>query len=205
MPRHFALIPAAGHSTRMGAPKLLLPLAGQPLILHTISAWHRSKVDRIIIVIRPGDEALAAAVNSADLDIVIPATPPPDMKASIQTALLHIELGYRPTDDDAFLVAPADMPSLSTPIINRLIDQHAASPSHQILAPSLHGVRGHPVLFPWSLAAQVHSLPNTAGLDSLVYRQPPRLVPCEDLAAGNEYPFADIDTPEQFRRLANGL
>src|SRR5206468_2671852 len=31
MPRYFALIPAAGHSTRMGQSKLLLPLAGQPL------------------------------------------------------------------------------------------------------------------------------------------------------------------------------
>src|SRR5688572_28966504 len=182
MSRHFALIPAAGHSTRMGAPKLLLPLSGQPLILHTISAWQRSKVDRIIIVIRPGDEALVAAVSSTNLDIVIPATPPPDMKASLQAALLHIEQRYQPTDSDAFLVAPADMPSLSTPIINRLIDQHASSPSHQILAPSLHGVRGHPVLIPWSLAAQVHSLPPTAGLDSLVHRQPPRLVACEDLA-----------------------
>ena len=68
MPRTFALIPAAGHSTRMGQPKLLLPLAGQPLILHTIAAWQQSRVDRIVVVVRPGDEALAEVVRTADVD-----------------------------------------------------------------------------------------------------------------------------------------
>src|SRR5262245_57983097 len=154
-PRHFALIPAAGYSCRMGEPKLLLPLAGRPLIVHTIDAWQRSRVDRIIVVVRPGDTPLLDVVGGASrsggayIDLVIPAEPPPDMKASLQAALQHIERGFAPTAIDAFLVAPADMPHLSTSIIDRLMLRHMANSSPKILAPTIAGRRGHPVLFPW--------------------------------------------------------
>src|SRR5438874_8065053 len=102
--RHFAIVPAAGHSVRMGQPKLLLPLAGRPLIAHVIEAWQRSRVDQIIVVVRPGDEALAEILRERRdrVDIVIPVLPPPDMKASIQAALAHIERNYAPSADDGF-------------------------------------------------------------------------------------------------------
>jgi molybdenum cofactor cytidylyltransferase len=188
----------------MGQAKLLLPLAGRPLVLHTIAAWQQSKVHRVIVVVRPGDEPLAGAVRTADVDIVIPGAPPPDMKASLQAALRHIERVYNPIETDAFLVAPADMPRLSPAIINRLIQQHETGPKLEILVPMLHGKHGHPVLFPWPLASQVHALPSIAGLDALVHDHQTRFVPSEDLVPSGEYPFADIDTPEEFHRIAGG-
>jgi molybdenum cofactor cytidylyltransferase len=205
-PRHFALVPAAGHSTRMRDPKLLLPLAGRPLILHTLAAWQRSRVDQIIVVVRPGDAALAEIVTSAGaskIDVVIPAAPPPDMKASLQAALRHIDKEFAATASYAFLVAPADMPRLSAPIIDRLIARHIANSSRKILAPILAGRRGHPVLFPWRVASEVHALRDDEGLNTIVRRYPPELVPCEDLVAAGEYPFADVDTPEDYGRLMN--
>src|SRR5262245_26967537 len=94
--RYFALIPAAGHSSRMGLPKLLLALAGRPLIAHTIEAWRKSAVDRIVVVVRPGDSLLAMFLGEVmpsitNLDLVIPDQPPLDMKASLQAALSHVE------------------------------------------------------------------------------------------------------------------
>jgi molybdenum cofactor cytidylyltransferase len=202
--RHFALVPAAGRSTRMKEPKLLLPLGGQPLILHTIGAWQRSRVDRIVVVVRPDDIALAEIVrgNFPGVELVIPITSPPDMRASLQAALHHIEQAFAPTTRDAFLVAPADMPSLSAPIIDRLIGQHEANQSDRILTPTLAGRRGHPVLVPWPLSSEVHSLQPDGGLNTIVRRYPPELVRCEDLVAASEYPFADIDTPEEYGEIA---
>jgi molybdenum cofactor cytidylyltransferase len=201
--RHFAIVPAAGNSARMGRPKLLLALSGRPLIAHVIGAWERSSVDRIVVVIRPDDIALAEVVQSGGrVERVIPATPPPDMKASIQAALEHIEDRLNPAKGDGFLVAPADMPRLSPAIIDRLIQGHLAEPAANVLVPTIHGRRGHPTLFSWQLAAEVHRLGVDEGLNCIVDRQLPRLVPCEDLIAGGEYPFADIDTPEQYRQLA---
>src|SRR6266436_4701322 len=183
--RHFAIVPAAGHSVRMGRPKLLLRLAGQPLIAHVIDAWQRSRVDRVVVVVRPGDEALAEILRERGdrVETVIPATPPADMKASIQAALKHVEERFAPSADDGFLVAPADMPRLSLAIIDRLMERHLAEPSVNVFMPMIAGRRGHPVLFSWQLAAAVHQLGGNEGLNSIVDRQQPVIVPCEDLIA----------------------
>jgi molybdenum cofactor cytidylyltransferase len=202
-PRHFALIPAAGHSSRMGQPKLLLPLAGQPLIVHTLRAWQRSGVDRIVVVIRPGDQRLAEIVRRAGAEVVIPPLPPPDMRASLEAALRHIDEHHAPTAGDAFLVAPADMPRLSPAIIDRLIDHHVSSSMGQIVVPTIAGRQGHPVLFPWSLAAEVYALKAEEGLNSLVARRQPTPLPCEDLVAAGEHPFADIDTPDEYEQMTD--
>ncbi len=45
-----AVIVAAGQSTRMGRPKLLIPLCGIPVLTHTLTAFDRSSVSEIIVV-----------------------------------------------------------------------------------------------------------------------------------------------------------
>jgi molybdenum cofactor cytidylyltransferase len=212
--RYFALIPAAGHSSRMGQPKLLLTVAGKPLINHTIAAWLTSSVDQVVVVVRPGDDDLATAVRNmarlqgasskCQIEVVIPKLPPPDMKASLQAALVHLEQSVQPSLDDAFLVAPADMPRLSSAIIRRLMDRHKRGSKHEILAPIIRQQRGHPVLFPWSFSAQVFQLGEQEGLNVIVERQPIELIDCADLSAADQSPFDDIDTPEQYRQVVQG-
>jgi 2-C-methyl-D-erythritol 4-phosphate cytidylyltransferase len=58
MPRHYAIVPAAGSGARFGAemPKQYLPLAGKPLIYHTLSALCRcERIDRVWVVLSPDD------------------------------------------------------------------------------------------------------------------------------------------------------
>jgi molybdenum cofactor cytidylyltransferase len=200
-PRYFAILPAAGHSTRMGAPKLLLPLGGEPLIAATIRAWRQSRVDHVLVVVRCDDAEVQNACRQAGATIVSPDIAPPDMKASIQAALRHIEHGLNPSADDAFLVAPADIPRLGPAIIDRLIEQHAAGARREILVPDIAGQRGHPVLFPWQLAADVYRLGESEGLSALVDRGPLKHIPCDDLISPGDEPFADIDTPADYKRL----
>lgn len=51
-----AVIVAAGSSTRMGMPKMLLPLKGQPVIVHTMRAFQDStEIDEIVLVTRSED------------------------------------------------------------------------------------------------------------------------------------------------------
>jgi len=188
----------------MGRSKLLLPLAGQPLIQHTLAAWKQAKVDQLLVVVRPGDTELASVACAIGTTLIIPGVAPPDMKSSVIAALNHIELAHAPTEDDAFLVAPADMPGLSSAVIVRLMQQHQAGTTRSILAPTIVGRRGHPVLFPWPLAEEVFSLAESQGLDAIVHRHQPRLIPCDDLATDAEQLFADIDTPEDYERLTIG-
>jgi molybdenum cofactor cytidylyltransferase len=200
--RHFAVVPAAGHGVRLGGAKLLLPLYGRPLIAHILAAWQKSKVERIIVVVRPDDHSLAKVVQEAGAELVVPELPPTDMKASLQVALRHIEARCAPEATAAFLVAPADMPQLSTAIIDRLIECDRLNSPGRVLQPTLNGRPGHPVLFPWRLAAEVYALGHGEGLNAIVEQNQAVVVPCEDLVAKDEYPFADVDTPEEFERFS---
>ena len=199
--RFFTIVPAAGESLRMGRPKLLLPVQGAPLIAATLAAWQHSQIDQLVVVVRPGDDALRDACQRAGALVVVPEAAPPDMKASIQAGLAFLDATFQPDAADAFLVAPADMPQLSPAIIDRLIENHQAAATPTILAPELDGKRGHPVLFPWPLAELVQRLLPQEGLNALVDRGPLVLVGCDDLAVPGERPFADVDTPADYEQL----
>ena len=52
-----AVVVAAGRSQRMGFDKLLTPLAGRPLLLHTLDRLFRTEApSEIVLVVRPGSE-----------------------------------------------------------------------------------------------------------------------------------------------------
>lgn len=50
-----AIIVAAGSSTRMGRPKLLIELCGKPVLEHTLCAFDHSSVDALVVVTREQD------------------------------------------------------------------------------------------------------------------------------------------------------
>lgn len=57
-PRHFAIVPAAGSGTRMGAerPKQYLPLLGRPLIHHSLAVLCAApEIDKVFVVLSVGD------------------------------------------------------------------------------------------------------------------------------------------------------
>jgi 2-C-methyl-D-erythritol 4-phosphate cytidylyltransferase len=58
-----AVVVAAGRSQRMGFDKLLTPLAGRPLLLHTLDRLLQTELPaEIVLVIRPGSQAEMEAV-----------------------------------------------------------------------------------------------------------------------------------------------
>ena len=123
-PRFFAIVPAAGRSARMGQPKLLLPWGERTLIEHVLATWRASGVTNTTIVVHPADTELADKCHRAGVEVVTPPHPPADMKASIGHALAHVAARFTPCDADAWLVAPADMPGVSAPLINQVIAAH---------------------------------------------------------------------------------
>ncbi|NMG74125.1 2-C-methyl-D-erythritol 4-phosphate cytidylyltransferase [Aromatoleum diolicum] len=57
-PRHFAIVPAAGSGSRMGAvqPKQYLPLLGAPLIRHSLEVLCATpEIDKVFVVLSVGD------------------------------------------------------------------------------------------------------------------------------------------------------
>ncbi|MCA9206964.1 MAG: NTP transferase domain-containing protein, partial [Planctomycetales bacterium] len=103
--RSFAVVPAAGESRRMGRPKLLLPWGDSTVIQTVLAAWQASRVDRVLVVVRPDDAELAEVCRRAGATVVVPGESPPEMKRSIQLALHEIHHRHAPTDADAWLLA----------------------------------------------------------------------------------------------------
>jgi len=196
----FAIIPAAGRSRRMGKPKLLLPWGGTTVIEQVLAAWRASRVDDVIVVVDPADRALAAKCAASGAHVIVPSEAPAEMKDSVQLGLDWIEC-RGPQSDDAWLVAPADMPTLSAEIIDRLIAAHEAGLASADATPCIraprHGTkRGHPVLFPWPLAAEVARLGADEGLNALVARHS-----VEYIEIAGDAISQDFDTPEDYDRL----
>ncbi|REK12398.1 MAG: nucleotidyltransferase family protein [Planctomycetota bacterium] len=199
--RSFAIIPAAGRSRRMGQPKLLMPWGESTVIDRVLEAWQASAVEAVVAVVHPDDRELMGRCLAGGAVVVQPSEPPAEMKDSILWGLKRLE-DYGLEDGDAWLAAPADMPALSSSLIDRVIEAYANDRRDKphIWAPRHGEKRGHPVLFPWSLAAEVAQLGPDEGLNVLVDRYESRPVDVEDRAI-----VEDFDTPQEYDRLRSQL
>ncbi len=182
----------------MGRPKLLLPSGaadGRRLIECVLAAWQAGGVVHRIVTVHPDDAELAAVCRAAGAEVVLPSTPPPDMKASVAAALEHVAARFAPQAGDVWLVAPADLPHLSPTVIAHLL-QSAEAQTGRVLRPVHRGKHGHPLLLPWSARSELAAIPADRGLDELLER-----VPVVDVEAGAECLASDVDTPDDYRRL----
>jgi bifunctional UDP-N-acetylglucosamine pyrophosphorylase/glucosamine-1-phosphate N-acetyltransferase len=73
------LIPAAGTGSRLGAdvPKLLVPVAGRPMIEHLLDLY-AGEAERVVIVVSPSARSLVAGVRAArwpSVSLVVQETP----------------------------------------------------------------------------------------------------------------------------------
>jgi molybdenum cofactor cytidylyltransferase len=195
--RSFAIVPAAGRSERMGRPKLLLPVAGKPVIEHVLTAWSASMVTRTVVVVRADDAELLIRCRAFPVDIVTPAHSPPEMKASVQLALAHVADRYAPAENDAWLLAPADLPRLATELIDELLAAYDPTEAKAV-APIFEGRRGHPIVMPWRTTGDMHALAADEGLNALVARTPRREIPCD-----NATQWRDLNDPAEYGRLLN--
>ena len=182
---------------RMRSPKLLLPWGDKTVIEAVLAAWRASRVSRVILTVHPDDAELARLARAASAEVVVVDPPPSDMKASVLAGLACVETKYQPGPQDAWLLAPADMPLLTARTIDRLLDawgENLSRNAQEILALSRAGRRGHPVLFPWPLVAAARQLGPDEGLNRLLDR-----FGCRELPADDEGSFIDLDTPEDYR------
>lgn len=199
--RLFALIPAAGRSRRMGTSKLLLPWQGTSVIEHLIATLTRPDIAAVVIVIRPDDVPLKIVVQRTAAVAVIPDHEPPDMRDSVEIGLRTIRQRFTPTDEDGWLLIPADHPLLETEVLDGLLTRWSQRDSDALL-PTFGQQRGHPTLLSWSLAARVEQLPPDVGVNTLL-RSPTTLV--AEWPTGRESVLADLDTPEDYARWQQKL
>lgn len=194
--RVFAVIPAAGHSRRMGRPKLLLPLAGQTVIARLVHALKSGGIDDVFVLAREADASLREELSRLPCITVTAAVDPEEMRHSVELLLQEIRQRCQPRDSDGWLLIPADHPFVEVDVLRRLTELECQHPE-KVIIPTHDGQRGHPTLFPWSMATLVPEIPPGHGLNWLVRRESSRIVevPCPEPSV-----LFDLDTPQDFVR-----
>ena len=181
----------------MGRPKLLLPLGSSTVIARMLAVLKGPAITATIVVVRPDDEPLRAAVAEAGAIPLQPEVAPEEMRQSVEHALRYIEERFQPRPEEGWLLAPADHPLLESAVIGRLIAAWHAS-GDKILVPVNRGRRGHPTLFPFSVAPEVYRLRADQGLNSLLKQRGAEVV---EIAVDSQAVLTDLDTPEDYAKL----
>jgi CTP:molybdopterin cytidylyltransferase MocA len=192
-----AVVPAAGYSSRMGRPKLSLPLGDRTILEHVVAALKSGGIDHVVVVIGPHVPELVPLAETAGAHICRLAEPTPDMRATVQHGLAWIEEHLTPLPS-AWLLAPADHPTLDAGVVRELIAASETDPSHSIFVPTHAGRRGHPALVAWKHAEGIRALPGDRGINSL-FRE--RAAELREVPVSSPGVLCDLDTPEDYEQL----
>jgi molybdenum cofactor cytidylyltransferase len=183
----------------MGVPKLLLKLGSVTVMHRLVTALKAAGVDRIFVLVRGADLPLQRELETLDCEAVIATTDPPEMRDSVELLIQHVSARCSPTEHDHWLLIPADHPIVEAGTVKQLVDATGAAPD-SIILPTYQGQRGHPTLFPWSIAGEVAQIPRDKGLNWLVRRDDSRVI---ELPVTHESVLFDLDTPDDFERAKN--
>jgi molybdenum cofactor cytidylyltransferase len=188
-----AVVLAAGSARRMGEQKLLLPLAGKPVLQWVLERAVASDVAEVVCVVRNlellpprisiGDEKMLWLINyAADRG----------QSASVIAGVWAID----PHSEGALFMV-GDQPLIRSELINTLIKRFAETGA-LIVAPTYRGEARNPVLFRREIFPELLELSGDRGGRALIARHAQRT---EFVEWQDEFSFMDLDVREDYERL----
>ena len=193
-PRLATIVLAAGASSRMGRPKMLLPVGERTMLAAAVAPHLEAGIGRVVVVL--GCEAAAVARGAAlaehpRLEIVVNRRWREGMASSLRRGL------DRCADADAVLVALGDQPGVTADRVALIAA--AWGPGVPLVVPRTARSRaGHPVLFARSLWPELRALRGDVGAREVVLRHLGRALRV-DLP-----PLPDLDDDADYRRHLAG-
>ena len=136
MPRIFAIIPAAGQGTRIGdaVPKQYIPIAGKPLMFHSIETLASvERIERVLVILSPLDRHWGQHDWASLPDKIEAIFAGGRHRAeSVLNALLVLE--KRIARDDWVLVHDAARPCIGRELVEQFLDEVGDDPVGGLLA-----------------------------------------------------------------------
>ena len=187
-----AIVLAAGGSERMGQPKQLLPIGGQPMVRLVTEAVAATGLAQVVVVTGADAEAVEAALAGLPADIVANESWAEGMSSSMRAGLRALRPGIQ-----AVLLVLGDQPALTTDLLQLLVARYRATGA-PIVAPFYHGQRGNPVLFDRVLFPELLAVEGDRGGRLLIVRHEEQVewVKVDDPAV-----IMDIDSPEDYEEI----
>jgi molybdenum cofactor cytidylyltransferase len=185
--RFGTIILAAGASSRMGTPKQLLELDGQPLLVRAVEAALASPAWPVVVVLGASAESIRPVL--APFPVLVTENPAwaEGMAASLRAGITTLQQFSRHLD--AALVALCDQPAFSAATISALVTAQQST-GRGIVAARYAGRHGAPALFLRQHFPTLGSLTGEEGARALLNGDPAQV-------AGVDLPelALDLDTP----------
>jgi len=188
----------------MGQPKQLLPY-GELTLLETV-------IERVLVTPMSGLAVVTNAAVAEALDLtddprfltVLNDDPESQMLDSIRRGAEALQGFFGVPPDAGLMVCPGDMPDVDADTVHACIRAFGglaiAAEREDIVVAAHEGKRGHPIIVPWALTAELADI-REGGLAQLLARYPERVHLVERPSAGVT---RDIDTPEDYLAGAGG-
>lgn len=193
-PRVAALVLAAGRSSRMrGGNKLLAEIDGIPLVARAVDTVLATPVRPVLVVTGRDADRIRAALAGRELRFVENAAYAEGLGGSIAAGARAAPRGI-----DGLFVCLGDMPRIRPRHLEALAAAFESSRRRAICVP-VHGERrGHPVLFPADLVAELERLRGDRGARRLLDEHADRVreVPVADPGV-----LFDVDGRDQLEEL----
>jgi molybdenum cofactor cytidylyltransferase len=184
-----ALILAAGFGRRFGSDKRAHKLPGGQMLLQATCERYAEVYERICVVLRPEDEALARQIRglSGTPEIALATDARLGMGHSLAAGIRTVGKEWRWAS-----VALGDMPYIRAATLSELLDAFFAKDAQRIVQPAFNGIPGHPVTFPGDCFEEMRQLQGDQGARALLSDNERLLrYPVSDPGV-----LDDVDTPE---------
>ncbi|WP_052467049.1 nucleotidyltransferase family protein [Psychroserpens damuponensis] len=188
------LMLCAGHSTRMGTPKQLLPIGNKTLLGLSIENAIHSKANRVFCVLGSQADVIQKSISHYDVNIIINPHFNDGLSSSIIAGITYL----KDKNFDSVLILLGDQPKVDSNYINALILSSENCPT-QIIASQYNKTLGVPAIFPKSYFNQLLQLKGDKGAKNFLNTQRTQAIAIESDK------LIDIDTQDDYLNFLNSL
>lgn len=186
----WAIVLAAGLSTRMGTQKLLLPFEGKPIVEKVVENIRLSGIKNVVVVLGSDAGAVSAVLKSELVHLAVNENFRDGMHASVIAGVKAL-----PEEAKAVLVFLGDQPFIPSKVVGSVVELWKSS-GKGIVIPLFQGRRGHPPLYDLKYRDELENLDPETGLRAVALKFAGDLFEVETFCPEI---VRDIDTPSDYQ------
>ncbi len=186
-----AVVLAAGMSTRMGEPKVLLPWADKKTILeHIIDQLFKARIEHVVVVTGHQAKEVKELVKPLGVEVAYNRS----YKTGEMLSSLKVGLHALPDNVAASLVVLGDQPRIQPKVIYQILMAYAEG-KYDIIAPSYQKRRGHPILIGRRYWPEFYNLPRDGAPRDVINAHKDHIY---YIPVNTDSILQDVDTPQDY-------
>lgn len=190
-----AVILAAGMSTRMGSPKMLLRWNDSTVIQVVLTALHTAGIEHSIVVLGAAEKEISRLLEQ--LPFEVHRVHNPNYANGEMTDSIKIGMEAVPESIQAVLIALGDQPQIQGETIGAILSRYEQT-HNRLIVPSYQMRRGHPWLVDRALWADLKSLSPQFTMRDFMRKHSAAI---DYLTVDTPSILQDLDTPDEYARF----